>query len=917
MEHRPLKRLGAMIASGVAFLMLVGCNGSTGQPGTNGSNGNNGAAPINVGQMTQDTWAAAALTGTVTGVTFVGADQGTPQVSFTVTTSDGTPVAGLSANVTHRSTDPAGQNTYPNFEFSIAKLANQAGGATQWTSYIVSSTPTTTAVAAPTRPTTDTTGTLTEDGKGGYTYTFSRDIATMASFVANYTGYVSPQSAAQLGDLTFDKSLTHRITVMVGGALRGTSTNTSDGSAGGPAVYLKHAANIIYDFIPATGQAAPDASTRRITNAAACNACHTTLGATFHTGGNRNDPNYCVMCHNDQMKYGYADASTTLTGNTFPGSTTKVMNLYGLGTGNMPAFIHRMHNGSENYYQNFKWDSSVTFNNVTYPQDVRNCTTCHVTSSTTPQADNWKTKPGIVACGSCHDSINIPNGVGHVAQQNDAQCSACHSAKDIQIEHTPILPASAVSSYGTTATWFQATNPGLLPTGAHSISAVISSVQVVPISGDTTNLGNPKITFSLYADGDTAHPLNLRSASSTSDVAMLDTLVADPAASFVGGPNIIVAMGYPQDGIAPADYNWETTMPLVKIWNNSATGTKVGTLANPSPGVYTVTLTKVVVPSGTNLLIAGIGDGNNLVQTNLGKISANADKPEVVPTTDLTWNSSTGGGLLVPIQTVWKNATAFSVTYGGTTKSIARRTIVTTDACNSCHSNLGAFTSETFHSQAYNDAQSCAICHNTSGGPHPNAAGFSINAKDWVHGLHAAAFRSTAYNAQTNFTTITYPGLLNNCEACHVPGSYDFSNTTNANQVPNMLWDTIAGTLDSTMTPVQSYWVAAGTYGTGFNYTAGATLPGTVAQPSTGSLVVSPITAACTGCHDTSQAISHMTGNGGVFYSARSSVPVPANKPTSVTVNGLTQTPLYNAEQCLVCHGAGGVADIRKVHMNF
>jgi OmcA/MtrC family decaheme c-type cytochrome len=55
--------------------------------------------------------------------------------------------------------------------------------------------------------------------------------------------------------------------------------------------------------------------------------------------------------------------------------------------------------------------------------------------------------------------------------------------------------------------------------------------------------------------------------------------------------------------------------------------------------------------------------------------------------------------------------------------------------------------------------------------------------------------RNNPYNwegAAVHAWDITYPAILNNCEACHVPGSYDFSNSANANAVPNLLWSTSA-----------------------------------------------------------------------------------------------------------------------------
>ena len=41
---------------------------------------------------------------------------------------------------------------------------------------------------------------------------------------------------------------------------------------------------------------------------------------------------------------------------------------------------------------------------MTYPQDPRNCTECH-DSSSAAKATQYLTRPTIAACGSCHDQL--------------------------------------------------------------------------------------------------------------------------------------------------------------------------------------------------------------------------------------------------------------------------------------------------------------------------------------------------------------------------------------------------------------------------------------------------------------------------------------------------------------------------------
>ena len=937
MERRPLKRLGAMIGIGLAALILVGCNGSRGQTGATAS-----AVPvISASALSATDWAGLNLTGKVTSVNM---NQGKPQVTFTVTNNDASPVAGLSANASSTTLSTgAPLVSYPNFAFTIAKLVPGSGGNSQWVSYIISSTPSSTAAAVPNHPSSDNTGTLTEDGLGNYTYTFYRDITQAAAFLqaASYSA-AKNQVQSDLGDVSYQPTLTHRIGISVGGAFRGTGSNTANGTASSTAaVYPNRSTNLIYDFVPATGQVAANAATKVVVDKAACEACHTKLGVSFHTttGGAMNDPRYCDTCHTDQQKNGQVDAQPA-SGTAITASGSVKLN--GMAVGNMTGFIHRLHMGSNLKLTGYKF-AGVLFNNITYPQDVRNCATCHTGS--TPQSGNYLTVPSVAACGACHDGVNFATGAGHgpanLPQLSDAACAGCHESGDIAVEHTA---TQSTSSY------YLASNPKNLPTTAakvHYLSAVISSVTTSIPNGDTTDLGNPVIQFKLYADGDTSNPLPYVTPASITATNMI-SIPSDPSATFVGAPSLIIAMGIPQNGITPADFNYKLAVPLVAIWNGSSSGTMAGTLSyNNSTGMYTVTVTAFRVPAGVTLMGMGVGDSASATQTNLGALTATSPTSGLTtPSTSFTYNSGTSlGGVMVPLQTTFLCG-SFPVTNSGTTNnSTIRRTIVANDACNACHSNLGAFTltADNFHGANNNDAASCAVCHTTA---HSPGNGYSINAKDWVHGIHATGFRNYPYTVFSNFPTITYPGILNNCEACHVAGSYNFGNATNAAQIPNMLWDSISGTMSASAvtTPINTTgaalpisgestyatWfapkVTAGEYcGVAFTTTtltantpialktAADTNYGTTWTPTGSTLVISPITAACASCHDSAANINHMTSGtaGGVYYKTLQSV------ATATTVGGSTQYTLSSTEACLSCHGSGATEDIAVVHANY
>jgi hypothetical protein len=58
-------------------------------------------------------------------------------------------------------------------------------------------------LGAPSRPSTDNTGTLVDNGDGSYAYTFYRDITTVKSQLDGMT-VSPPNNIADLGDVTYN-----------------------------------------------------------------------------------------------------------------------------------------------------------------------------------------------------------------------------------------------------------------------------------------------------------------------------------------------------------------------------------------------------------------------------------------------------------------------------------------------------------------------------------------------------------------------------------------------------------------------------------------------------------------------------------------------------------------------------------------
>jgi len=904
-----------------------GAPGATGPAGPAGPAGPSGSSMVTVGSNSATApsvvaanaaaWSALQPTVAVTGVTIASP----PVVSFTVKDAFGAPVVGL-GNTTKSST--ALVASYPNLAFSIAKLVPGSNGSpSKWVSYIVSTVPTSAAVSVATTPSTDNTGTLVDNGDGSYKYTFYRDITTMAATIAAMPA-VTGKDVADLGDLTYDPKLTHRVTVVVSGNAPGTGTNTPTATASAvAAVPMKAPVNFTYDFIPATGQpvTASD-TTRNIVANAKCEECHRKLGgipgldaeadsAAFH-GGSRNNVAYCVVCHNDQRKFGRAEATVASTNGaikTFSGSTYLVA---GRTVGNLPNYIHKLHLGGLLVNQSYNY-GGVMMNETRYSQDIRNCTKCHdgsdASTAKTAQGDNWKNVPNRLACGSCHDGIDFATGTGvtiadaaagltstnraHPAgpQADDSLCALCHKADVIDVSHLPVTPpspANALLAGGTntnTNAAFIASNPSRMPAGANAVK-----YEILSVARNTSK--RPVMVFRLLQNGT---PKNLN------DFA---TAAVNPATGqkeiwdgYMGAPSVYFVFSVPQDGIAaPADFNASASSYLRSLWNGTATGSAAGTLTGPDAnGYYTATLTGVTIPDGATMLTGGVGYSYN-VKTSLPLTQTNVIGYPTSPATGtgLTPGMPNATGGLIVIAPNAQVVASKGVAAGGTGGAYtARRPIVEDKRCNACHQELGAFTEDAFHAGQRNDGTTCSWCHN----PNRTSSGWSADSTAFVHAIHAASKRKVPYNwhapsATENYSSVTYPGVLNQCETCHLPGTYDFSASASAAVVDNKQYRTVAtGILGASFT--NSPYITVGVdYGAGFSVTAA----GVPTDAAGTTLVISPTTAACSACHDSNDAISHykVTG-GGSFYAPRS-------------------TGLVTNEFCLVCHGPGRSVAISDSH---
>jgi OmcA/MtrC family decaheme c-type cytochrome len=606
------------------------------------------------------------------------------------------------------------------------------------------------------------------------------------------------------------------------------------------------------------------------------------------------DTKLCVVCHTDQVKYGSGE-SVPATGNMLVPNGTyaaygATMKVFDRAVANFPNMVHKIHMGEELYYQGYN-QFGVKYNHITYPQLHTNCVKCHDGSANaankTPQGDNWKMKPSRLACGACHDGINFATGqgktisgaldqYGHLggAQADDKNCALCHTAESIaNLYHVSVDPTGSADRGGYPVnTAANVPTPGFpagqgpaipvasqlgnLPAGVYKINFEVSKVTVAGAAGAK----KMSVVYRILKDG---APVTI-----------------NPTGFLINGvdgsPSIMVAYAVPQDGNqTPSDWNFVQDLgggATVKAIRDGLNGnSQTGPDAN---GFYTATL-GLTIPDNAKMVTASVGVSyQGFVQLNL------ATYPKGIRLREPAFVIKTADGYT------------------------PRRQVVSKDKCNSCHGQLGVAPS--FHSGARNNGEGCATCHSPNystghGGPGDKGGGWSVASKNLIHSIHASAKREQAFNylatadSPDGFKKVTYPGLLNNCEQCHVPGGYDFSASANNAAVPNLLWSTDANKDMSSADAATlglSPWVKI--LGRGLiNYT-------------TDNLVSSPISAACFGCHDSKVAVAHIQGNGGTLYQPVSTV--------SASGTGDRSKGFTKVEQCMVCHGPGRTADIKAVH---
>jgi OmcA/MtrC family decaheme c-type cytochrome len=783
-------------------VLLASCSGTTGSSGPAGATGATGAQGPTTTGSALNVSTATSITGKILSV----AISGPPVVKFQLTGENGAFLQGLPA---------------ADLSFTIAQLVpGQNGTSSQWNSYIYG---TVTPAGCPagvaacdtapkTQPTVEsaTSGTFVDNGDGTYQYTFKTDIT-------------------KVPDVVYNASLTHR----VGFEIRN----------------LVQANNGAYTFQPSTG-ATTGIFMREIVETATCDNCHTMLNAH---GGARVETQYCVMCHTP--------------GNSDP---------YSGNTLDFKVMVHKIHSGNTlpsiqtasgpnttptlgiGYWIVGFGESLNNFNTLLYPQDTRNCVTCHVqTIPAATQAADYAAVPTAEACGACHDNVNFSTGANHSSGNivaNDSQCSTCH---------------------GTTST---IDNGNLQVAAAHVIPEVVAAthfqyiVNSVTFTTNTAHQVYPIVKFSVVDPTNGNAPYNILTAAA---FAGIDPGTGAPVCANGGTAALAINIAwetsdYTNWGSGTTATTWGQPFSLNPlIVPGCAAAVPASALAGPdSTGAFTLTSPMALptppaanCPPASATACPAIANIAVVIQGHPGMVTTGPGAT-AIPVTSTVSYANVAGGTPVP-----------------------RRTVVDIAKCDVCHSLLTAH-----GDNRNNNPQVCAACHNpasTDVGMRqtltaPGIDGLweqAIDFKHMIHAIHDGSVRGAAgspfviygYHGSVNdFTDVVFPGQLNRCDACHAGTSYY---------------------------PVIDTAVQATTFITGLSKETPN--PTTVGNP----IAISANMSVCSGCHVDATTQAHMEQNGG-----STAVTKDAEGRTIISTNPA------NVETCSVCHGAGGVADVRVVH---
>lgn len=662
--------------------------------------------------------------------------------------------------------DPIERSALEPLRFTLAHLVmDPATGLTRWLSDILRTQASPITGLDVSQPDDESDGTYEELGNGVLRYTFATLLPD--DFDPARTYRVGVQARRRIGDRQFVENKT-------------------------------------LDFRPDGGL---DLLTREVVQTANCQRCHAPFA--FH-GGIRTEVAVCVQCHTAQNSD--PDTFDPIPANPVNPHFDPNNPMQPLPNPlDFKVMIHRIHHGGHLQeeqgitYQVIGFNQSVhDYSEIEFPQEIRNCTTCHTGTS---EADNFKIAPSRAACGSCHADIWFgdpkvtPAGLeAHIGgpQADDTQCTTCHLSEgqefDLSVQGAHTNPLRSVQAPGVNVNIVRvddADDGDQRVHAGHHVRVVfrIQDNAGQPIAPATMNflrltLAGPSTDYQTQdydGDGQKTPGEPLRGAPFTTpgeDYWQVDARQAE-------GPD--------------ADGNFSIT-----IANATIPVDAIGTYAVGFEGY------KCARIEGLNAHLGGS-------------------------------NCSAGNTTFDEIRDAGQNVVAYFAVTDPAPQP--RRMVVDTGTkCVACH---GVFSRDfTVHGGIRNDSEYCVLCHNSSHDtlgrqPAPDlgatATTFPVHFKPMIHKIHRGealmqdyflfAFSGTPIDVRE----VHFPGDLRRCQTCHVTGADgDRTELLIAGQ----------GVLDDAVQPTITHQINAD-------------------KEVLASFATPPITSACTACHDSATTAAH------------------------------------------------------------
>jgi len=452
-------------------------------------------------------------------------------------------------------------------------------------------------------------------------------------------------------------------------------------------------------------------------------------------------------------------------------------------TGNtvdLKVMAHKIHRGANLTnlpYQIVGFGGRVhDYSFVNFTKDIDDCAVCHQGGGA--QVANWNTVPTRDACGSCHDQVDFDTGANHPdpgnAQPDNSGCRFCHPPAAIQTVHRGAARRTEGSLYAGGA-------------NGYSIDALDydPSSEMLTVDFSVTRAGTPML------------------------------LESDPEWTAGGGASrLAVVVG------------WDTS-----DYDNAGSGRSP---AQP------LSVNALDVDLGMGGVVEALVGGAYRTLIDLGATDASGTVTvglEGHPAADLDGDGTFSDRIAV------RNAFAHLDVDGGRATTVARRQVIDIARCNQCHDSAGNGLSLHGNNRT-GEEQVCVLCHTADAtdinrrpaDPTMAADGKreeTIHFRRMIHQIHTGAELQDGLviygfgGSVNDFSHVGFIGNRQNCETCHLPGTYG-----------------VASALEGLATTIDT----------------GAD----VADPGD-DLNISHASAVCSSCHDDTAATDHMKLNGASF----------------------------------------------------